>query len=246
MILSSFKPNIEIMSPKFSVLPLKWSLEHYVTVLTELPLGRAYVNSLIVSSIVTLSVLFTSTAAGFLFSKFRFKGRDALFFLVLASVMLPPQIMIVPLYFMASKLDMINTYPGIFFPFLMSPFAIFLMRQFIYGIPTDLVEAARVDGASDWRIYFNVILPLAKPALAVVGILIFLWSWDEFLWPLVVVGQVEMMTLPLLLGRFTMAEGTFAGQSMAATTLVIGPVLIVYAFFQRHFVKGISLTGLKG
>jgi ABC-type glycerol-3-phosphate transport system permease component len=127
----------------------------------------------------------------------------------------------------------------------MNAFGIFLMRQFMYGIPNDLLEAARIDGASDFRIYFSVILPLVRSSIAVLGILIFLWTWDEFLWPLVTVTGNEMKTLPLLMAHFTQAEQKFPGDSLAGATLVIGPVLVAYAFFQRHFVRGLSMTGLK-
>ncbi len=246
MVLSSFKPSLEVISINFSFFPRRWTLANYIRVFREVSLGRAYINSLLVASCVTLSVLFSATAAGYLFSKLRFRGRDQLFILTLASVMIPPHIVLVPLYTLMNRLQWINTYQGLMFPFLMSAFGIFLMRQFIRGIPNDLVEAARIDGASDFRIYWSVILPLVRSALAVLGILTFLWNYDEFLWPLVVVHDNRMMTIPLILGHFTQAEAKFPGESMAACTLVVVPVLVVYAFFQTQFVKGISMTGLKG
>lgn len=247
MIISSFKSNLDIISVDFRLFSAKWTLDNYRKVISEMPVGRAYFNSLVIATIVTISTIFGASAAGFLFSKLKFWGRDALFFLVLGSVMIPSQIVLIPLYLMISKMHLVNSYPGLIIPFLINAFGVFLMRQFIYGIPNELIEAARVDGASDWRIYFKVILPLVKPAIAVVGILTFLWTYDEFLWPLVVVNKTEMMTLPLILGRYAMAEGgVVAGASMATTTLVLAPILIVYAFFQRYFVKGISMTGMKG
>jgi multiple sugar transport system permease protein len=145
-----------------------------------------------------------------------------------------------------SKFRWINTYQGLIFPFMMNAFGIFLMRQFMYGIPNDLIEAARIDGASDFRIYYSVIIPLVRSSIAVLGILIFLWTWDEFLWPLVAVSGNEMKTLPLLMSHFTQSEQELPGEALAGATLVIGPVLVVYAFFQRHFVRGLSMTGLKG
>ncbi|GAH51075.1 unnamed protein product, partial [marine sediment metagenome] len=178
---------------------------------------------------------------------FRFWGRDILFFIVLGSVMIPIQIVTIPLYFMVSKINIADTYIGLVLPFLINAFSIFLMRQFIYGIPSELIEAAKVDGATDWRIYFKIILPLVKPAIGVVGILSFLWTYDEFLWPLVVVRSNEMMTLPLILGRYAMSEGgVIPGPSLATATIVLAPLLIVYGFFQRFFVKGVSMTGIKG
>ena len=245
MVFSSFKPSLEVISPEFHLFPRTWTLRNYVRVFEEVQMGRGYVNSLIVAGAVTFFVLLSATAAGYLFSKLKFKGREVLFFVVLGSVMVPPQIVLIPLYILVSKLHWINAYQGIAFPFLMNAFGIFLMRQFMYGIPNDLLEAARIDGASDFRIYYSVILPLVRSSIAVLGILIFLWTWDEFLWPLVTVTNNEMKTLPLLLAHFTQAEQKFPGDSLAGSTLVIGPILVVYVFFQRHFVRGLSMTGLK-
>lgn len=246
MIIASFKPNIDIISVDFRLFSSNWTLDNYRNVVRTMPISRAYINSLITATIITVSTIFSSSAAGFLFSKLRFRGRDALFFLVLASIMIPPQIVLIPLYFMITKFGLVNSYAGLVIPFLINPFSVFLMRQFIYGIPSELIEAARIDGASDWRIYLRIILPLVKPCIGMVGILNFLWSLDEFLWPLVVINKTEMMTLPLVLGRYAMAEGgVIAGSSMASATLVVIPVLIVYAFFQRFFVAGISMTGMK-
>ncbi len=246
MIFSSFKPSLEVISVDFHLLPRTWTVRNYVKVFHELTMGRGYINSIIVSTAVTFFVLLTATASGYLFAKLKFKGREALFLVVLASIMVPPQIILIPLYILVNKFGWINSYQGLIFPFVMNAFGIFLMRQFIYGIPNDLIEAGRIDGASDFRIYVSVIIPLVRSSIAVLGILIFLWTWDEFLWPLVIVNQNELKTLPLLLAHFTMAEGQFPGESLATATLVIGPVLIIYAFFQRHFVKGMSMTGLKG
>jgi multiple sugar transport system permease protein len=247
MIISSFKPNIDIISVDFRLFSTNWTLDNYKKIISEMPIGRAYFNSILIATIATAFTIFSSSAAGFLFSKLKFWGRDALFFLVLGSVMIPPQIVLIPLYLMISRMHLVNSYIGLIVPFLINAFGVFLMRQFIYGIPNEIIEAARVDGASDWKIYYRIIIPLVKPAIAVVGILIFLWTYDEFLWPLVVVSKNDMMTLPLILGKYAMAEGgVVAGASMATTTLVLAPILVIYAFFQRYFVKGMSMTGVKG
>jgi multiple sugar transport system permease protein len=245
MVFSSFKPSLEIISVEFHLLPRTWTLRNYEQVFADLKMGRGYLNSLIVASCVTFLVLLSATASGYLFSKLKFRGRDALFFIVLGSVMVPPQIVLIPLYFLMSKFHWVNTYQGLIFPFMMNAFGIFLMRQTLYGIPNDLLEAARIDGATDFRIYYSIILPLIRSSIAVLGILIFLWTWDEFLWPLVTTVNNEMKTLPLLLAHFSQAEQKYPGESLAGATLVIGPVLIVYAFFQRHFVRGLSMTGMK-
>jgi multiple sugar transport system permease protein len=246
MLFSSFKPSLEVISVEFHLLPRTWTLRNYVNVFNQLSMGRGFANSLIVAGCVTFFVLLSATAAGYLFAKLKFKGREALFLIVLGSVMVPPQIVLIPLYFLISRLHWVNTYQGLIFPFMMNAFGIFLMRQTMHGIPNDLLEAAHMDGATDFRIYYSVILPLVRSSIAVLGILIFLWTWDEFLWPLVIVTQNETKTLPLILSHFAQAEQKFPGESLAGATLVIGPVLVAYIFFQRHFVRGLSMTGMKG
>jgi multiple sugar transport system permease protein len=245
MILSSFKPSIEVISVPFKIWPTRFTLENYYSAFEALPIARGYLNSLIVSTAITALVLFSSSAAGYLFAKLKFRGSEVLFFLVIASIMIPPQIVLIPLYIMTVKLRIINSYVGLVLPFAISAFGVFLMRQFIHGIPNSLVDAARIDGASDLLIYWKLILPLTRSAFSVLGILTFIWSWDEFLWPLVIIDQNSMKTLPVILGHFTMSEGRYPGETMASVSLVIFPVLIVYAFFQRHIVKGMSMTGLK-
>ena len=237
MVLSSFKPSLEVIGIPFKLFPSNWTIKNYISVFDTLPMIRSYINSLIVASVITFFVLFSASAAGYLFAKLKFKGKEVLFFMVIASIMIPSQIVLIPLYFMIVKFNLINSYIGLVLPFAMSAFGIFMMRQFISGIPDSLIEAARIDGASDFWIYYRIILPLTKSAFSVLGILTFIWSWDEFLWPLVVVNSEEMKTLPVVLGHFTMTEGKMPGESMAAVTLVIFPVLIIYAFFQRYFIS---------
>jgi multiple sugar transport system permease protein len=247
MIISSFKPNIDIISINFQLFSSNWTLENYQKIFREMPIFRAYLNSLFVAAVATFFTVLSSSAAGYLFAKLKFRARDALFFIVLGSIMIPAEIVIIPLYLMISRVNLVNSYTALIAPFLINAFGVFLMRQFIYGIPNENIEAARIDGASDWRIYFNIIIPLIKPCIAVVGILTFIWTYDNFLWALVVVSNTEMMTLPLILGRYAMTEGgVIAGASMATTSIVVIPVLIVYAFFQRFFIKGLSMTGIKG
>jgi len=246
MILSSFKPSLDVVNVGFNIIPTTWTLSNYEKVLTELPLIRGYINSIIVSTAITLLVLFTASTAGYLFAKLRFRGRNILFMFVISSMMIPPQIAIIPLFYMVVEFKMINSYLGLIFPFAMSGFGIFLMKQFVGGIPDSLIDAARIDGSSDFQIYFRIIIPLIKSSFFVLGILTFIWSWDYFLWPLVVVMDNDMKTLPLILGHFTQAEGLYPGPSMAAVSIVTIPILIVYLFFQRFFVKGMSMTGLKG
>jgi ABC-type glycerol-3-phosphate transport system permease component len=180
-----------------------------------------------------------------MFAKLKFRGRDSIFTLVLSSLLFPPHVIIVPLYLLASRLGLLDSYLGIILPFLVSGFGVFLLRQFIYGIPDSLIDAARIEGAGDLRIYLRIILPLVRPILSALGILIFVWTYDELIWPLVVINSNEMKTVPVALGHFTRAHGQYPGSSMAAATLVVVPVILVYLFFQRNFVKGISMSGVK-
>lgn len=245
MVLSSFMTNAEIIASPITLFPSSFFLGNFKTVFDEIPIGRAWLNSLIVSGIVTFFVLFTSSLSGYMFAKMRFKGNNALFTLILSSLLFPTHVILVPLFLLVSRLRLVDSYIGIVLPFLISGFGVFLLRQFIYGIPNSLIDAAKIDGASDFRIYMRIILPLTKPILSALGILIFVWTYDEFLWPLIVINSNEMKTVPVALGHFTRAHGQYPGSSMAAATLVVIPVLIIYFIFQRNFIKGISMTGTK-
>ena len=245
MIINSFRTNFNLMTAPLAIFDKDFNLQNYIDVFTRLKLGRAFINSIVVSGTITLFVLFTSTIAGFLFAKFKFKGKDVLFMYILGTLMAPIYVIVIPLFILINKLNLIDNLMGIFIPFLIHAFGIFLMQQFIMGIPDSLIDAARIDGATDFGIYFRVILPLTMPAISVLGILIFLWSWDEFLWPLVVVHSESVKTIPIMLSVFTQAEAKLPGPSLAASTIVIIPVLIIYFFFQRNFIKGLSMTGLK-
>lgn len=243
MLLSSFMTNKEIVSSPITLFPGSFYLGNFKTVFEEIPIGRAWFNSLYTSSVVTFFVLFTSSLSGYMFSKMRFRGNNVLFTLVLSSMLFPTHVILIPLFLLVSKMKLSDSYIGIMIPFLISGFGIFLLRQFIYGIPNSLIDAAKIDGASDFRIYFRIILPLTKPILSALGILTFVWTYDELLWPLIVINSNEMKTIPVLLGHFTRASGQYPGSSMAAATLVVIPIIIIYLIFQRNFIKGISMTG---
>ncbi len=245
MLLSSFMTNTEIVASPITLFPGSFYLENFKTVFDEIPIGRAWFNSLLTSGLVTFFVLFTSSLAGYMFAKMRFRGNNSLFTLVLSSMLFPTHVILIPLYLLVSKMKLLDSYTGIILPFLISGFGVFLLRQFIYGIPNSLIDAAKIDGASDFKIYLRIILPLTKPILSALGILIFVWTYDELLWPLTVINSNEMKTIPVVLGHFTRAHGQYPGSSMAASTLVVIPMIIVYLIFQRNFIKGISMTGTK-
>ncbi len=213
-----------------------------------LPLGRLYLNSLIVTTFTVLGVLFTSSLAGFAFAKYQFPGKNILFYCILATLMIPFFVTLIPVFYIVRQLGWIDTYQGIVVPGIISAYGIFMMRQFIQGIPDEYVDAARIDGASEPTIYFRVIVPLVRPAMATLGTFVFIGSWNAFLWPLLVTNSRELMTVPLGLNslRLFAAEARNLNLLMAGTTLSVIPTLIVFIFLQRYFIQGIALTGIKG
>ena len=247
MIVTAFKSRSEVMVFPPTWWPQQPTLEPWEE-LTRLRGGFHifFANSLFVSSCITLLVLLTSAMAGYVFAKFQFRGRDLLFILVLSLLMIPVNVYIIPLYKLMADLSWTNSYWALIIPGIYSPLGIFLMRQFMHSIPNDLVDAARVDGASEWGIFFRIILPLSTAALAALGIFTFTWSWDDFLWPLVILDEPQRYTLPLGLSQLRGRFGTNVGTSMAGAMVAVLPVLIVYLFAQRRFIEGITLSGLKG
>jgi multiple sugar transport system permease protein len=246
MLASSLENQIQIgaLTPQFLPNPLVWS--NYQRVWNDLPVARYYLNSMIVSSIITVGQLLTASMAAYAFARLRFRGRSTLFSLYLATLIIPSQVTLIPNYLIVRDLHWHNSYVGLIAPFVVSVFSTFLLRQFFLTIPRDLEDAARIDGANHWQIYWRIILPLARPALATVTVLTFLASWNNFLWPLVVVDSPELTTVPL---SVTAYQGQFAiawGPLMAAATLSLAPVLLVYVLMQKYVVEGIALTGQGG
>lgn len=219
---------------------------NYKTVWEALPFDRFLINSLIVSVLVTLGQLATCSLGAFAFARMRFPGRDKLFVLYLGTMMIPFQVTMIPVFILVKYLKWLDTYQGLIIPSLFSAYGTFLLRQFFMSIPSELEDAAKIDGCSYLRIFWNVIMPLSKPALATLGIFVFMWSWNNFLWPLLITNTLEMKTLPLGLSYFLGQYTIYWNLLMAGTTIALVPVLIVFFFAQRYFVEGITLTGLKG
>lgn len=245
MVLASLKSLPEILTYPPTLLPKSLRSANYETVLTQSNYPRYFANSIIVAVVSVVSILFTSSLAGYAFAKFRFPGRDLLFVLVLATLMIPFQVRVIPLYVLASDLGLLNSYAGLVLPSLVDAFGIFLMRQFIQSIPTDLMDAARADGASEPRIFVSIVLPLVKPALAALAIFTLIVSWESFLWPLLVASSTDLYTLPLGLSQFAGKFLTRVDLQMAASTLTVLPLLIVFLVMQRRFIEGIATTGGK-
>lgn len=246
MALSSFKPEGEIRSVPPTWWPETFTLENYRDLFSRLDFPLYFTNSVLVAALVTAGNLLFCSMLGYALAKMRFPGKKALFLVVLGMLMVPGMVTFVPQFVLVSNLGLTNTYAGLVLPFLAGPFGVFLMRQFLLSIPDDLIEAARVDGAGEWRIFFRVILPLCKPALATLGILTFLASWNNFLWPLVVATTEDKYTLPVALALYSIGDNkTDFGLLLSGAVVVVVPVLVVFLFLQRHFLRGIATTGLK-
>jgi multiple sugar transport system permease protein len=248
MFLSSFKTSAEILSLPQTLFPKAPTLDTYKYLLSELNFGRYFLNSLIMSGSVTAIILFTSSIAGFVFAKFRFRGREALFLLVLATLMIPFAVFVIPLYIFVSQLNWVDTYHGLIIPLSVSGFGIFLMRQFMEDIPDSLFESAKMDGANEWRMFYQIAAPLSKPAISALGIFVFMWAWNFLLWPLVVTSAPEIKTLTVALSGLAQANIGFGARFdvlITGAAVSAFPVLIIYMILNKSFVKGLTLTGLK-
>lgn len=247
MLSTSFKSATEIVKLPPTLFPEKFTLQSYQTIFNDprVPLARFYLNSIIVSACVVSMVLFTSSLAGYIFAKYQFWGKNFIFTLLLASMMIPFQVMMIPLYLILVRLGLTDSLGGLIVPGAVSAFGIFLMRQFIESIPSELIDAGRIDGASEFGIYSRIILPQMGPALATLGIFTFMGTWNDYLWPLIVITTTEKRTLPIMLTWYNSQHGSRYDLTMAVSVLVILPILLVYFIFQRWVVRGIALTGFK-
>lgn len=247
VILTSLKPASEIIRMPPTFFPETWTLDSYRTIFTDpnVPLARFYMNSLFVSVFRVFITIFTSTLAGFIFAKYRFWGKDIIFGFILVQLMIPFQVVMIPAYLILVKLGLVDSLWGLVIPSMVDAFGIFLMRQFVEGIPNELMDAARIDGSSEFGIFWRIILPQMGSAIAALGIFTFMGTWNDYLWPLIVITTHEKRTLPLLLTWYNSQHGTRYDLTMAASILVLLPILVVYAIFQRRFVRGITMTGFK-
>lgn len=246
MVSASFMPAGEAASfpPRF--LPRTVTLEHYRTLFTRLNVARYAVNSAVLSTLVTAISLLVNSLAGYAFAKYRFAGRDRVFRLLITSMVVPAQITMLPLFLMMNKLGLVNTYWGLIIPGVASIFGIFLIRQYAMSIPDSLIEAARMDGATDFGIYWRIILPLCKPILVTLAIFTFMGTWNDFLWPLIIMTDDSMYTLPVALQNL-MGEHTLDVElMMAGSVLTILPVMIVFVAMQKYYIEGIMMGSVKG
>lgn len=247
MVFASFKTTSEITRIPPTFFPLKWTFQNYLTIFRDpkVPLLRFYGNSIFVSGMRVLITLFTSSFAGFIFAKYKFWGKDVAFGIILAEMMIPFQIVMIPSYLILVKLHLVDSLWGLIIPSMVDAFGIYLMRQFIEGFPHELIDAARMDGASEFGIYWRLILPNIGSAISTLGIFTFMASWNDYLWPLIVITSNEKRTLPLLLTWYNNVHGTRYDLNMAAAVLVLLPILVVYFIFQRNIVQSMTMTGFK-
>ena len=249
MIYSSFKTTTEIFTLPPWLPPAEWSFRNYELLLTKWRYPYWYINSLVYAGVVTVFVLFFCSLAGFAFAKYRFWGKNFLFIILIGSTMIPFQLILIPLFILMSRIDWVNHPASMIVPWMAPAFGIFLMRQYIQAVPTELMESARIDGASEFRIYAQVIVPLVRPGLTTLAILTFLGSWNSYIWPLMVLRGNEVITLPV--GMATMRSQATAsaipyGEMMAAATLVSLPVITLFIALQRYFISGLTIGAVKG
>ncbi|WP_084075278.1 carbohydrate ABC transporter permease [Demequina sp. NBRC 110052] len=244
MLTGSFKPQREALDYPPSLLPHEPTIANYMRLFTEMDFGRYLVNTIALVGISAIGLIFMAMA-GYAFAKFTFRGKEAMFFLVLATLMVPVQVTMIPTYLILAKSSLTNTLIGMALPTLVSGFGIFLFRQFMSTIPDELLEAARLDGASEYRIFWRIVMPMSGPILAVQAVLVFIASWNSFLWPLIIASDQNLYTLSVGIALLNQQIAVDPALQMAGASLMVVPVLIVFLFFQRYVVQGFTMSGLK-
>ncbi|OJX96212.1 MAG: sugar ABC transporter permease [Micrococcales bacterium 73-15] len=244
-VLGSFKTPTELARRPISILPDSWSFQNYTNALGQFDFVRYISNSIIVTIGATILTLVVNSMAAYALSKYNFRGKTALFLLTLATIMIPLQVILIPVYQVVARLGLVNSLWGLIIPAAATPTGVFLLRQYMLGIPDELIEAARVDGSGEFRTFLRIVLPLCTPALAVVAIFSVMWRWNDFLWPLLVAQNEKVYTLPVALARFNAQQTVPFNLILAMSVVSIVPVLIIFLFFQRQIATGIANTGGK-
>ncbi len=244
MIVLSLKPGLAVEFPS-SLLPWGLSVDSYAQVLGGKKILQWLVNTLVYSVVSVVAVLFFSALAGYAFAKKRFPGKEALFWSFIAMVMVPFHVTLIPMFIFMAKVGGVDTYWGLILPSLANAQAVFLMRQFIQGLPDELFEAAKIDGAGEFRIFWQIVLPLCRPILATLGIFVFLWHWNDFLWPLIIGRSSDMWTLTVGIQSLH-AEAVPLSVRLAGSVVALVPIFLVYLIAQRHVQEGVAASGIKG
>ncbi len=228
------------------LLPATFTLDNYRELFLRIGMGGYFANSVLVSTSITLLSLLINTMAGYAFAKLRFAGRDRIFKLLLAALVIPSQVAMLPLFLMLKQMGMINSYAGVVVPSLASIFGIFLVRQYARSIPDELIEAARIDGAGEWLIFWRIVLPMLKPVLVTLAIFTFMGSWNDFMWPLIVLTDQTNFTLPVALASLSREHIQDVEMMMAGAVLTVLPVLLLFLMLQRYYIQGLMLGSVKG
>ncbi len=246
MILASFKTQAEISAVPLRFWPEVWRLSNYPEAMTAMKFWHVFRNSLLITTAITVANVFTCTWGGYTFGKLRWPGRDAVFMLLLSTMMIPGFLTLIPRYVLVAKMGLLNSYGGMIIPFLTGTFGIFLTKQFMLSIPDELSDAATVDGCSAFGIYWRIILPMCKPIIAVLSIFVFEWAWDDLLWGIMILTDREMWTLPISIANLRIQQSNQYELQMAGSVIAILPVILLFLVLQRHIVQGVALSGLKG
>ncbi len=244
-IMTAFKTNADIRLNRTKFFPREWSIDGFVTAFAKAPIGKWFLNSVFITVVVTVAVILTSTLIGYVFAKYEFKGKKVLFLLLLATMMIPGQITMIPRYLLVQKLHLFNTQWALIVPNIISVFSVYLAKQFIEDIPGSLCDAAKIDGAGPIRIYWSVILPNIKPAIGSIGIFTAMRQWNDYLNPLLMLNDIDKMTLPLGLVMFDSQRAVDLSATMAVATMVMMPMILIFLMFQKQFIKGLTMSGIK-
>ena len=248
LVISSLKSPSEFLRSPPTWFPSSPTTEAFRQVFQAVPFAHAYLNSVLLAGVATVSVLVTSMMAGYVFAKYRFRGRDALFWSIVATMFMPPIVTLVPLDWMVSRMGLADSYLGALLPWLANAFGVFLMRQFIADVPDELIDAARVDGAGEFRILWQVVAPLLTPAIVTLGVFAFVYYWNNFLWPLTILQSSSKYPVVLALAQLLSFNMTAQYQNVviAGALVASAPTILVFLLAQRAFVQGIARTGVKG
>jgi len=246
MVSVSFMPAGEASRFPPPMLPSAWTTANYHELFERIGMGSHFANSLLVSLAITLGSLLVNTLAGYAFAKLRFVGRERVFQLLLAALVIPAQVAMLPLFLLMKQLHLVNSFGGVILPALSSVFGIFLVRQYARGIPDELLEAARIDGASEMRIFFQIVLPMLKPVLVTLTIFTFMGAWNDFMWPLIVLTDQEHYTLPVALASLSREHIMDIELMMAGAVITVIPVLALFLALQRYYIQGLLLGSVKG
>ena len=245
MLSNSFKTTIETLTDPMHIIPQNFTLDGYIKVLTKSPFFHWLGNSVFITCFNTIVILFTSTLVGYLFARFRFKGKDFLFAMLMFTMMVPAQVTMITTFIIIDDIGLYDSVWALIIPSFVNVFGIYLCKQYCEEIPRELIESARIDGAGDFAIYWRIVIPQIRPAIGALAIFTFMEYWNDYLNPLIYLSSTEKMTLPLALSYFSTQHTTDLSATMAASALIMIPAAVVFIIFQKQFIKGLSMTGMK-